>query len=565
VKRAAALAAALVALAAPAAASAHAYLVRTEPAASVTLNSPPARLSLTYSEVVAPRFAIVSVTDADGRQQVDGRPSRSATDPRTLDVPLRRLHQGWFLVFWRAISADGHPVRGAFTFAVGPNPGPPAEFVVPSLAETATKTDLVVARWLALLFPMAAIGLFCLRAVIVRALPVRVPGASLRRLTFAFAVAIATALVAVPVYIDLTTAQFALRSWYDLGNVVPLIRSSSFGRGFLDFELVLALFALAAAVTLAVDRPERARRSVAEILSLTGALGCAGAALLVPGLSGHPSQTSPRGVSLMLDWLHLAAGSLWVGGLAGLLVLWWGLRELRAEGLAFCVPRFSRVALASVLLLLGTGIGASVVQLPALSSLWDTSYGNALIAKIALLLTAIVLGAVNLLRTTPRLAALVPGAAVLLRRTVAGEVLLITGAVLAAAVLTSLAPPPRAVAGIGRASATVGPGPASAVVRRGPYRFDLRVTPNKAAVPNAFTVRVSKDGKPVTGAQVEATFTMLDMEMPALTYTLPERSPGVFSRSAPALVMVGRWGLAFEIRPPGGTALEILLVDHARG
>ena len=252
-------------------------------------------------------------------------------------------------------------------------------------------------------------------------------------------------------------------------------------------------------------------------------------------------------------------------GLTGLLVLWWSLGQLRGAGLAFCVPRFSRVALGSVLLLLGTGIGATIIHLPTFASLWQTSYGDALIAKIGLLLTAMVLGAVNLLRTTPRLAAAVPSAAALLRRTVGGEVLLLVGALLAAAILTSLAPPPRALAAIGHASAKVGPGPANAVVKRGPYRLQLQVTPNKAAVPNAFSVRVSKNGKPVSGAEVDATFTMLDMEMPALTYSLPERSPGLFSRSAPALVMVGHWGLSFEVRPLGGSPLQVLLLDHAAG
>ena len=270
-RRLAAIAAALVALALPSAAAAHAYLVRTVPAASVTVNTPPARLSLTYSEAVAPRFAIVSVTDADGTQQVDGRPQRSSDNADTLQVPLKEMREGWYLVFWRAISADGHPVRGAFTFAVGPNPGPPPQFVVPSLSETATKTSLVVTRWLSFVFALAAIGLFTLRMAIVRSLSVRVPGASLRRLSTAFGVSIALALVAVPVYLVLATAQFATRSWYDLGAVVPLLRASSFGRGYVDFELVLALFAVAAVAAILVDRPERERRSLAELLSLSGA------------------------------------------------------------------------------------------------------------------------------------------------------------------------------------------------------------------------------------------------------------------------------------------------------
>ena len=122
------------ALVLPAAAWAHAVLVRTSPVPSSVVNRPPPVVLLTYSEAVEPRFAIVSVTDAAGKQQTAGAPRRSASDPKTLVVPLHRSSQGWYLVYWRVISVDGHPVRGAFTFAVGPNPGPAPQFPVPSIS-----------------------------------------------------------------------------------------------------------------------------------------------------------------------------------------------------------------------------------------------------------------------------------------------------------------------------------------------------------------------------------------------------------------------------------------------
>ena len=109
------------------------------------------------------------------------------------------------------------------------------------------------------------------------------------------------------------------------------------------------------------------------------------------------------------------------------------------------------------------------------------------------------LAAVNLLRTKPQLAAcgerpeLGPGAAALLRRLVAGEVLLVAGAIAGAAVLTSLAPPPKALASAGAAAARVGPGPVSEVVERNGYRLEFRVRPNRAAVPNDFGVRITRD------------------------------------------------------------------------
>ena len=147
-------------------------------------------------------------------------------------------------------------------------------------------------------------------------------GTRLRAVSIAFVVAAAIALVAIPVYAFLATSQFALRSVWNVGALVPLLRASSFGRGYVDLELTFALFVLAALVALWVDRPERPHRSIAELLAFGGALLAAGAVLLVPGISGHAAQTSPRAWSILFDWSHLSAGSIWVGGLIGLLVLW---------------------------------------------------------------------------------------------------------------------------------------------------------------------------------------------------------------------------------------------------
>src|ERR671931_633468 len=284
------------ALAMPAAAWAHAALLRTEPVASRTINTAPPAVRLTYTEPVEPRFAIVSVTDAAGRQLTSGSPERAPGSPQTLVTRLHHTPQGWYLVFWRVISADGHPVRGAFTFAVGPIPGPPPQFRVPSLSETAHTPQLLIGRWVVFISMLSALGLFVLRMVIAR--PV---GRSLRGVTITFGVALAAALVATPIYVLLATAQFSLRSVFDLGAIVPVARASSFGRDYLDLEVVLALFAVAAGIALFVDRPERPQRSVVELLSLWAALGAGAAALVLPGLAGHEGQRSPRGLALPLD------------------------------------------------------------------------------------------------------------------------------------------------------------------------------------------------------------------------------------------------------------------------
>ena len=236
------------------------------------------------------------------------------------------------------------------------------------------------------------------------------------------------------------------------------------------------------------------------------------------------------------------------------------------------MPRFSRVAFVSVMVLVASGIWASVLHFPTVASLWQTSYGQALLVKVALLLLAMLLASVNLVRTKPRLEAssarpeLGPGAVRDLRRLVGGEVLLVVGGALRGR--DPLEPAAAAEgARLDREATTLtsarGPSPPSS--HHGDYRLAVRVIPNKAAVPNTFSVSITKGGQPVRGADVTMTFTMLDMEMGQISYRLPELAPGVYGRSEPALVMVGHWGLSFEVRPPGAEPFTVLVVDRASG
>src|SRR5204863_6837672 len=110
---------------------------------------------------------------------------------------------------------------------------------------------------------------------------------------WALAIAIGIALVATPVYVVMATAKFALRSAFALGTVVPLLRVSSFGRGFLDLEIILGLFAVTAWLAIKLDRPERRERPIVAVLALLAAVATGLAALIVLSAAGHAAQTKP--------------------------------------------------------------------------------------------------------------------------------------------------------------------------------------------------------------------------------------------------------------------------------
>jgi copper transport protein len=337
-------------------------------------------------------------------------------------------------------------------------------------------------------------------------------------------------------------------------------------------EICFAMFCLASWIARCNDRPESPQRSVAELAAGTGAAIAAVAVLFIPGAIGHAGQTSPRGLSIPFDGLHLISGSLWLGGLVGLLVLWFSVgNRRRVAVLSIVVPRFSLVALTCVLVLLGTGAGATIIHMPAVNALWQTSYGVAILVKIGLLATAIMLASGNLLRSKPGLVAaptrpeLGVRSARLLRRLITGEAIIVAGAVFTAAVLSSLAPPPPAFALQNSALALVGPGRVAATVNRAGYRLQVTVTPNKAAAPDTFQLRITKGGAPVRGATVTLLFNHLEMQMPQQQYSLREVRPGVYSRGAPALIMVGKWGLTFQVAPRGAPPFTALIVDQAQG
>ena len=95
--------------------------------------------------------------------------------------------------------------------------------------------------------------------------------------------------------------------------------------------------------------------------------------------------------------------------------------------------------------------------------------------------------------------------------------------------------------------------------------LQVLVSPNKAVAPDSFALRITKNGQPVRGANVTLTFNHTEMQMPQQEYQLTETQPGLYAHAAPALVMVGKWALAFQITPKTGPPFTALILDQANG
>jgi len=414
----------LAALAFPAAASAHATLVKTQPQYGTRVEQSPRIVRLEFDQTVDALPNAIKVYTAAGK--LLSGPTHRTTGGRVMVAPVSRLARGGYTVRWQAISADGHVVSGVYTFGVRQKA--PAASDAFGAGGPTTEEHLV--RWLYFVALALLAGGLGFRLLIVRR-PFAPPAQ--RRFYQLVGVGVVGALE-VGVVAFLLRAEDALQlPFVDFlyGDLSPLAKTR-FGTAFVAMTLGYALVAALVFLAWLTDREQLLWP--AFLLALGFASGLS--------LSGHSAADAGSSwLSELADWLHLAAASLWVGGLVQLAFVVWPLEpELRRR--AFL--RFSKLATLLIVVLLAAGTYLSILRLPHLSDLWTQGYGHVLLVKLGLVSLALLWGAAHHFLVRPRLehgAPLFAG----LPRSLAGESAVGIAILLAAAVLVDSKPPPQPV------------------------------------------------------------------------------------------------------------------------
>jgi copper transport protein len=429
-------------------AEAHAVLQSSEPARGATLAQPPKQIVLHFSEPVEVSFGSVQVFDSAGDRVDAGRPGHLAGDSSSVRLPVPRLSRDAYVVTWRVISADSHPVHGAFTFRVGAGAGGDTQQLSRELLTSGQGSRTVgvlfgIVRGLAYL----AVALVLGGAFFVVVLwPDDLDDRRALRLVWAgWALALATAILGVGL-------QGIYGSGYGLGEILHPsvwrnVLDTRFGRVWMGRALVL----LAAAPLLRLLLRGRRRDPM-----VTGAgilIGCGLAAGF--GLAGHAGTGTQVPAAVVSDLAHVAAMSVWLGGLAVLVVA--VLTSAEAVAHSRVVVRFSAIAFACVAVLVATGAYQSWRAVGSFTALRHTTYGTLLITKLALFVALVGLAALSRrlvhghwalrLRVPPG-----PGAATAsprladLRRSVAAEVLVALAVIGVTATLVNAQPARSALA-----------------------------------------------------------------------------------------------------------------------
>ncbi|MFC9228089.1 copper resistance protein CopC [Streptomyces decoyicus] len=423
-----ALAGALIgALGGAAPASAHAALTGSTPAQGSVVDQAPEQVTLTFSEGVAMGDNSIRVLDPQGKRVDRGKLRNLCSDSIVkygAGLPPG-LRDGTYTVTWQAVSADSHPVAGAFTFSVGAPSKTAAPVPEQKVGGGLAGALYGIARYLAyagfvLLVGGAAFVLACRpAAALVR---------SVQRLVVQGWALLAGTTVAMLLLRTPYTGSGDLADAFDLAGLQQVLITKP-GAALISRLLLLAAAALFVAVLFgtyarlqepaeesaedsepgeadaageaAADGAEKAaegagqqtvnaaeqarqRKDLTFGLGIGGVIVAAGIAATW-ALAEHASTGLQPAVAMPVDVLHLLAVATWLGGLAALVVsLYWGPPVERTA-----VRRFSRIAFGSVVVLVATGVYQSWRQVGSWRALTDTTYGWLLLLKAALVMVLV--------------------------------------------------------------------------------------------------------------------------------------------------------------------------------
>ncbi|MGW1118039.1 copper resistance CopC/CopD family protein [Streptomyces tanashiensis] len=394
---AAALLGTLLAGAAPA--SAHAALTGSDPKDGAVVATAPKEVNLTFSEQVAMSPDSIRVLDPAGRRADTGemRDLCSGSVVR-YGVELRAgLPDGTYTVAWQTVSADSHPIAGAFTFSIG---APSSTSV--ALPDQAPGGGLVgtlygIARYLSYAgFAVLVGGGAFVLACWPRGASVRPVQQTVVRGWLTLTVATLAMLLLRNPY----TGSGELSDAFDLAGLKTVLETKT-GAALTSRLLLLGAAALFVAVLFgayARRTDPKEKKDLAFGLGLGGTVVAAGIAGTW-ALAEHASTGLQPGVAMPVDILHLLAVAAWLGGLTVLLVALYRAPSVERSA----VERFSKVAFGSVAVLAATGLYQSWRQVGSWSALTGTRYGQLLLVKIGLMAVLIGIAWVSR-RWTQRLA-----------------------------------------------------------------------------------------------------------------------------------------------------------------
>lgn len=355
----------------PSVASAHAILDSSSPTASSVLETSPTEIRLDFNETIENSLLSIQLFDAEQSRVSIGKAERSSTDTSVAVASVPKLSDGVYVVVWRAVSADGHPVSGAFPFEVGNSSTVDAgELLTRVLQGLDTESPLGV--------PLSLARLMAYAAVIVLIGCVAFTWGSM---TFITARVRAMLRQAVIVFAFGSLGILLMQGPYAAGRGWGAITDGSLLADVLPTRLGIASLVrlvLAIAWGLLVVLLERNSRRWWKVLAVSTSVATA----VTFAVSGHASAASLPGVFATVAGIHLVAVSVWVGSFFAAVVV-------RTED---GVARLSKLATVAMPIAVLTGVIEAAHITGGVSQIFNSQYGTYLLLKVSVIVVCLAIG-----------------------------------------------------------------------------------------------------------------------------------------------------------------------------
>ncbi|YCA45417.1 copper resistance protein CopC/CopD [Bacillus sp. JZ8] len=346
--------------------SAHAVLLKATPEEQSELKEMPDEVSLTFNERLDGEVFDLKVRDDKG-EVITKKKAVISEDHKTISLDVPNQSKGIYTLSYSIVSADGHPVKGTYIFSVGEKIAGPASDSNDGFQQG---SDIIYNILLSIV--QVCYYLFLLLSV-----------------------------------------GWVLWKWF-----IPFQtkeNEETYGQKHKGIYLNYMVFLVLSIVVQAMNVLNGSSASQIGAFVFSSATGLswiislflafigyflvskhkgfdfvwAGLVLLVSTLNGHAVATNIPYYTVMLDFIHLITAALWAGGIVYLLLFF---KKHREDVLLF-MPKFSKTALFSLLLLIITGILYTLVIVPSISMIFHTTWGILLLVKVGLVSIVLIIGA----------------------------------------------------------------------------------------------------------------------------------------------------------------------------
>jgi copper transport protein len=357
---------------------AHAGLKSSEPPASSVLEQSPKEIVLNFGEAVEASFGSIRLFDSNSQSVALPTPkfveANGAIDAKTIQVEIPELQSGSYLVVWRVVSADSHPVQGAFAFQIGTKglnlESLSEEILASSSAPFAVRLTMGFARWLSFLGVMVMVGAMLLAT--------RIVGFSrVDKIIFGSWI---TAFVGSTLVL-LLQAPYALGQAMSVGevfNAADDVLQTRLGTWLVVRGTILLAFLIL------IRQRNLHDKSIYRMAAILLGIGL----FATFSISGHPGMREFSALSIGTDIVHFLSVSAWMGGLVTLVLLG---RKWQSES-SLVISWFSFTATISMPIMVATGVAQAWRMMEGFQNILSTTYGIVLSVKVLLVVVAIAAG-----------------------------------------------------------------------------------------------------------------------------------------------------------------------------